>query len=189
MPFVFSSYLQTDEGGAGGCLIDVVVPLLLSLQDRMLGIYSDDDHRHHHEAAGARGHSAEEEKAEQACAAPASPSVTSTASSASPLLQAAGGRVTKEGRRTRCCQQQKRDEATVECQRSRDDLDDFDELLESYSEHPSAVEDLRNEVLTLPANCPDCNAPASANMKVTSKSFGYSIRDLSYSNLTKPVFQ
>ena len=31
--------------------------------------------------------------------------------------------------------------------------------------------DLKNEVLSFPTNCPDCNAPASTNMKVTSMGF------------------
>jgi hypothetical protein len=29
--------------------------------------------------------------------------------------------------------------------------------------------DLKNEVLSFPTNCPDCNAPASTHMKLTSK--------------------
>ena len=31
------------------------------------------------------------------------------------------------------------------------------------------AEKLRDEVLSFPTNCPECNAPAATNMKVTSK--------------------
>jgi hypothetical protein len=141
-----------------------------------VGIFSEEELRDRDEG-GAEGGSGlstvEEEKGEEACAPLASPSITSTASSTSPLLQTEGGKVSNEKLSTK--KQQRRDEATVD---SREDLDEFDdEVLEGYSEHPSEVEDLRDEVLTFPTNCPDCNAPASTNMKVTSK-FHFYLRPL-----------
>jgi zinc finger protein len=35
------------------------------------------------------------------------------------------------------------------------------------SNAPLAGEELRNEVLQFPTNCPECNAPCETNMKVT----------------------
>ena len=137
-----------------------------------MGIFSEEELREADDEGRAVGGSGlstvEEEKAGQACAPLASPSITSTASSTSPLLQTEGGKVCKE---TVLMKKQKKrgNEATVD---SREDLDEFeDEVLEGYSEQPSEVEDLRNEVLTFRTNCPDCNAPAQTNMKVTSKFF------------------
>lgn len=147
-------------------------------QNRMLGIYSEADLREAEEGGAVGGAGPlpsveeEEEKADGACAALAplaSPSITSTASSTSPLLAqqgSEGGKTVRSGK-----------EATVVFKRrsSKDESDDFEDL-ESYSEHPPSssgpaevVEDLRDEVLTFHTNCPECNAPASTNMKVTSK--------------------
>ena len=141
----------------------------------MLGIYTEADLREAEEGGAVGGEGPlpsvqeEEEKADGACAAQAplaSPSITSTASSTSPLLAQEGGKTVRGGK-----------EATVDLKRrsSKEESDEFEDL-ESYSEHPPSssgpaevVEDLRDEVLTFHTNCPECNAPASTNMKVTSK--------------------
>ena len=49
-------------------------------------------------------------------------------------------------------------------------VEEEDEDGDGDGDAPGEV-DLKNEVLSFPTNCPDCNAPAATNMKMTCKSF------------------
>ena len=48
-------------------------------------------------------------------------------------------------------------------------VEEEDEDGDGDGDAPGEV-DLKNEVLSFPTNCPDCNAPAATNMKMTCKS-------------------
>ena len=100
----------------------------------MVGIYTAEDLREADEGGAVGGAGLptleEEEKADEACAPLPSPSITSTASSTSPLLKtsAIDAHETVSGKAAAT-----RDEATVDSQqRSREDLDEFDETIEGF---------------------------------------------------------